>query len=329
MTPALYLHLDRRPACYTAGEALSGTAEVRLDGAPLPQHLLLKLWWAARGADSALDHRVHVEETRLPVSGDGSLPFTFPLPREPLSWSGRSVSLTWTLTARLQWEDGREDLVDSLDLVLLPGPLPAAALARHSTRGGRDRARIGRSEAARLLLRSAILGLAGLTQTALCAGAVASRSSVAIIGVGVFSVLVTLGGAAVAISTLRELRRTFLGPAIKVDGLPRVLTLGQPFELRIGGPGFLRWELQWTERSARDLMRGPTGRAIRSREWPQTPVAVASGEAESGSTLFLQIPNEAPASFSCPTRRIDWQLLVWEGEEPVAFPLTVAPARFA
>lgn len=103
---------DRRE--YRPGEVLSGVAswDLRL----FPEAVVVRLLWRTSGRGTA-DRQV-VEETRfLEVLAREQRPFRFTLPREPYSFSGSLISLTWAV------EVVAEGLKTSseLGLVLAPG----------------------------------------------------------------------------------------------------------------------------------------------------------------------------------------------------------------
>jgi hypothetical protein len=90
----LSLALQDDKAAFTPRETLRGTARWNLDADP--RHLELSLFWYTAGKGTR-DVGV-VEMRRFDEPGaSGSKDFSFTLPEEPYSFSGKLISLIWAI----------------------------------------------------------------------------------------------------------------------------------------------------------------------------------------------------------------------------------------
>lgn len=93
---------------FRPGEMLEGV--VSWDLAAAPEVLEIRLLWRTQGKgteDSAVVERVHVEG---PTRSDRK-PFRVPIPLGPYSFSGKLISLTWSIQAVVGTE-ARSELVN-------------------------------------------------------------------------------------------------------------------------------------------------------------------------------------------------------------------------
>ena len=97
----LWVELDGARTSFAPGERIAGTAGWRLEEPP--EALEVRLFWFTRGKG---ERDVGIVETLEIASGarEGSREFSFHAPPAPLSFSGKLISLIW-----------------SIELVALPG----------------------------------------------------------------------------------------------------------------------------------------------------------------------------------------------------------------
>ncbi len=90
----LEIQLDSAKSTFLPGETISGTARWSLGEAA--KSIELELFWTTRGkgtVDTAVVDALCIEQPPL----DDQRPFRFQLPASPYSFSGRLVSVTWSL----------------------------------------------------------------------------------------------------------------------------------------------------------------------------------------------------------------------------------------
>lgn len=101
----LSITVNERKDLFAPGEIISGT--VAWDLSESMPFLTLQLFWYTSGKGTR-DHGI-VEEKRIenPLVS-GSEPFSFRLPRQPLSFSGTLISLHWVLELKTAKENEAE-----------------------------------------------------------------------------------------------------------------------------------------------------------------------------------------------------------------------------
>jgi hypothetical protein len=94
VTSELRIELTDRRTAYRPGEPLSGRAAWRVDDQPTSAEL--RLFWYTSGKGTQ-DVGVVNTMTFASPRADDHRDFTFPLPREPYSFSGTLISLIWAI----------------------------------------------------------------------------------------------------------------------------------------------------------------------------------------------------------------------------------------
>ena len=113
----LVLELEGDRAVYEPGDVLQGSAGWALGFAP--RGIELRLYWKTSGKGTTDVAIVSVVQLSAGAT-QGRQPFRFRLPRQPYSFSGRLISLTWGI--ELVVEPGRGAC--HRELVMAPGGRP-------------------------------------------------------------------------------------------------------------------------------------------------------------------------------------------------------------
>ena len=93
------IELQGGRTAYAPGETLAGTVSWQLDAAT--ESVEVRLFWYTRGKGTTDVHVVKAQHYAAPGAA-GRRPFTFVLPDEPYSFSGKLISLIWALEAVVQ-----------------------------------------------------------------------------------------------------------------------------------------------------------------------------------------------------------------------------------
>lgn len=89
------LNLSLKKYTYRPGETLSGNLFWRFD--KTPKQLEIRLLWHTQGRGSEDVDVVDVQT--LPATRQGNQAFSFTLPHEPHSFSGKLITLSWAVEA--------------------------------------------------------------------------------------------------------------------------------------------------------------------------------------------------------------------------------------
>ena len=112
--PTLRIGLRENRTAYTPGETLTGAALWELDDAP--ESAEINLCWSTRGKGTEDAEVVATVAFETPQAGD-TREFTFTLPPGPYSFSGKLISLVWSL--ELVLKPGKH--VAREEIVIAPG----------------------------------------------------------------------------------------------------------------------------------------------------------------------------------------------------------------
>jgi hypothetical protein len=341
----LAIDLDRPEPRYRPGESLSGSVRIHADSRSFGRALVVAFWWETTGGgdvDRGTERTIQLAPADGPIGG-ATLPFAFDVPAGPLSYYGRNFAITWIVEARLSAPESVGERVRTL-VVVEPDPtdrapaVGAEQLDEVTSLGARNRsappgAPLPRTVVERLLseldhtrerndTRSfgccSVILLWGLFIGALTMPApgpdtaieraIAYGSAV----LGVVLVVVT------AWAILRSLRtRNRLG--LHVGLATRLVRAGEPLVCTVRISPDASAEIasveatlvatEWVRASSAGGPEAVTVELYRASTMISGPQSVAAGAREAFEGR-LDIPADAPASFSSAHHRVSWEAQV-------------------
>ena len=124
---SISLNLDREDRTWRTGETISGTISIQAESDQKCKGITLILGWAVHGAGSGYSKEVesiHIDCADI-TAGDTDIPFSFELPRDPVTYHGEHLNIDWRIQVylHLPWSLGMNC---TQDLLVLPGPTARA-----------------------------------------------------------------------------------------------------------------------------------------------------------------------------------------------------------